>query len=162
MKNRIVLWGAVLSLASIATAASFHIPQVHVNADPNRLAKELGVDPAELKDCTHMARQLSSDLRYGRSANKANVAHLVKVTKKGGALAGEVYWNILPIRKKAYRDQFVTAAAISGTSKNENEACAAINLLKGWNDPRWKDLATKYAWSNPELKAAVLEPRWGQ
>ena len=152
----------MLSLASIVTAASFHIPQTHMNTDPNRLAKELGVDPAELKECTHMARQLSSDLRYGRSPNEADVAHLIEVTKKGGALAGEIYCNLLPIRKKSFRDQFVAAAAISGTSKNENEACAAINLLKCWNDPRWKDFASKYAWSNPELKAAVLESRWGQ
>ena len=154
--------GSRVILASIATAASFHIPQIHMNTDPNRRAKELGADLAELKECTHMARQLSSDLLYGRSVNKADLAHLVEVTKKGSALTGEVNWNLLPIRKKAYRDQFVDAAATIGTSKDENEACAAINLLKGWSDPRWKDLASKYAWSNSELSAAVLEPRWYQ
>ena len=162
MKKRFVLWGVALSLASIATAASFQLPVKYVNTDPNRWAKAIGVDPAEYKTTKKMAGQLSSDLRFGRPADEASVDHLVNVTKNGGAMAGEIYWILLPIRKKNYRAKFVEQATKSAQSTNESEAFAAMTLLKDWNDPRWKPLVNKYHWVHPELKPLALQPRWGQ
>ncbi len=161
MKNRLILWGTALSLATIATAASFSLPVVQGNTDPNKGAKELGVDPHELKESTRMARQLGSDLRYGRPAKETEVAHLVEVTKKGGALAGEIYWNLMPIRKKAYRAKFVEQAAQSGNSRNENEVFSAVHLLKFWNDSRWETIAKRHVWQSKGLEELALEPRYG-
>ena len=161
-KKRIAIWFAAISVASIATAASFQLPVVIVNTDPDGIAKMLGVDPVEFKASNHMANQLTSDLSHGRPAKEVEVSHLVEVTKKGGGIAGEVYWQLSPIRKKAYRAKFIDAAVKSAESKNESEAYAAMTLLKDWNDPRWKSLAQKYSWHTMDYKAWVMEPRWGQ
>ena len=162
MKKRIALWFVVTSIASIATAASFHLPIKQVNTDPDGIAKMLGVDPVEWKASRHMANQLTSDLRHGRPANEQDVNHLGEVTKKGGAIAGEVYWQLTPLRKKDYRAKFIDAVVKSSESKNESEAYAAITLLKDWNDPRWKSLAKKYPWHTMDYKSWIMEPRWGQ
>ena len=162
MKKRIAFWLMAITLASIATAASFHLPVRQVNTDPDGVAKMLGVDPVELKASTHMANQLTSDLRHGRPAKENEVNHLMEVTKQGGAIAGEVYWQLTPLRKKAFRSKFVNAAVKSADSKNEVEAYAAISLLKYWNDSRWNSLAQKYPWHTMDYKAWIMEPRWGQ
>ena len=157
MKKRLVLWGLLVSIASIATAASFGMPATHAHYDPNARAKELGISPSEYKKVRHAMGQFSSDVRHRRDINSDDLKLLTQAIEKGGPLAGEAYWNLVPIKVANYRTQFAPMAVKGASSKDDSEAYGAMALLKYWGDSRWRTLAMNHQWKAPMYKDFISE-----
>ena len=158
MKKRIAFWTAFVSVASIATASTFHIPVRHLWSDADN-AKKLGISVEEYRKLNKMGGQLSSDVRHGRPIRVDDVQYLFATAEKNDQLATHVMRSFYALRKTSYRSKAIEIAFKSSGSTDENEVYTAIDTLKHLGDPRWKGMAEAYPWKFQEYKEWILEPR---
>lgn len=142
--------------ATAIVGASFRAIPTH-DYSPDKLAKLMGVDAGELKKVRHMAQQFSSDCRHHREPSEADFNYLMETADKGGNLASEVYWNLLPIKGSTYDKRLIEAARKSAHSKNENEVFSSVQVLHYFGDPHWTQLALSHDGEKSELMQLLVQ-----
>ena len=159
MKTRVVLWVFLCSLASIATAMSFHVPaQLSLYGDKDH-AKSLGVTVAEIKMLRKVTGQLTSDIYRKRDLNPSDIEFLLKTAARGDSFGIEATFPLILLKGTAYQNEATRIALHGSASNNEHEAFAAVGILKSFNDPRWQTFAETYPWHFNEYRQSLFDVR---
>jgi hypothetical protein len=158
MKARIGLWLFLCSLASIATAMSFHAPADMSHYGDKEHAKSLGVSVAEMKKLRKVTGQLSSDVfRKRELLNASDIEYLLKTAARGDSFGIEATFPLILLKGTPYEKEATRIALHGSASNNEHEAYASIGILKYFGDPRWQTFAEVYPWQFKEYKQSIFE-----
>ncbi len=158
MKKRFAFWISLVSVASIATAASFNFPTPHHVFTNEEQAKSLGVTVDEMLKVRKMGYQMGSDLHMHRPVNEKDIQYLFSVADKCDKLGARVIQDFIFLKGTKYQTRATEIALKASASPDENIAYTGINQLQYFNDSRWLKLANSYPWKSMDYQTLLINP----
>lgn len=111
-----------------------------------RSAIAFGVDPKELAKVRATALHIRPD-----SVTKQEVDYLCKIAQGANNLSPDAFAGLHMVRNTAYHQQVIETAYQAAQSTHEGTVYSSVNLLRQWQDPRWRALALAHQSESGEL-----------